>query len=254
MNTSIVHHIRRCALLILLLLSTGLVILLSGSDARPALAHPEPVQTRKDPAAPQPPPDVRCAPEWSEWQGPDTGNGHTQLMGIAALSRVDVWAVGAYLAWPYRPLITHWDGSAWSTVTVPDLPGAAVLRDISAISPSDIWAVGYYDSGNRRWRPLTLHWNGEGWSQTAAPDPGSGSSYLFGVKALATNDVWAVGSACCVRYLQQTLALHWDGNTWSAVPTSSIEGSNNSFYSVDGIAANDVWAVGASGKYDARQT
>lgn len=63
---------------------------------------------------------------------------------------------------------------------------------------------------------------------------------LNATAAIAANDIWAVGSDQQVG--NPTLAEHFNGKTWSVVPTpSGIEGT---FNGVSGVASNDVWAVG----------
>jgi hypothetical protein len=57
---------------------------------------------------------------------------------------------------------------------------------------------------------------------------------LYATAAIADNDIWAVGSA----------VEHFDGKSWSVVPTPSIP--NSGFFGVSGVASNDVWAVGSN--------
>src|SRR5207237_741608 len=59
------------------------------------------------------------------------------------------------------------------------------------------------------------------------------------------NDVWAVG------YYRsgppyEPLTIHWDGTSWSQVPSSNPAMFSNTLTSVDAISANDIWAVGYS--------
>src|SRR5437868_9276329 len=128
----------------------------------PASAH------AKQPSPPAPvshsDPLAHCVPDWGLYPSPDVGNDRNQMMGVAVVSATDVWAVGTSMGWPYRPIIQHWNGDAWTIVPGPDLDGAGALWGVSAVSRTDVWAVGYYDTGNRRWRPLLLHWNGASWS------------------------------------------------------------------------------------------
>ena len=55
---------------------------------------------------------------------------------------------------------------------------------------------------------LTIHWDGSSW--TIVPSASSGT--LNGVAAVASNDVWAVGSI--VVGSDQTLIEHWNGSQW----------------------------------------
>jgi hypothetical protein len=58
------------------------------------------------------------------------------------------------------------------------------------------------------------------------------------VSGVASDDVWAVGSAGGL-----SLAEHWDGQAWSVVPVPA----GVSLASVVAIASDDVWAVGGAG-------
>jgi hypothetical protein len=79
-----------------------------------------------------------------------------------------------------------------------------------------------------------------GWAVQATPNPASGPSQLLGIGEVSPTDVWAVG-------LTNTpspgapLAEHFNGTSWSIVPTASASGW---LWAVDGAASNDVWAGG----------
>jgi hypothetical protein len=68
---------------------------------------------------------------------------------------------------------------------------------------------------------------------------------LLGTAAIANNDIWAVG----IQFppgpnpREQTLAEHFDGNSWQVVPTPAL-GFISRFFSVAAVASNGVWAVG----------
>ncbi len=76
------------------------------------------------------------------------------------------------------------------------------------------------------------------WSVVSSPGAGD----LFGVAALAPDDVWAVGTSGSA-----TLTEHWNGTQWSVVPSPTPVGSYPTLFSVSGVATNDVWAVGNNG-------
>src|SRR5262249_50505306 len=69
------------------------------------------------------------------------------------------------------------------------------LSDVAAISTNDVWAVGYYCCNNSPSQTLAMHWNGSQWSLVSTPNPGNNNNDLWGVAALSTGDVWAVGFA-----------------------------------------------------------
>jgi hypothetical protein len=143
------------------------------------------------------------------------------LRDVVALSANDVWVVGHYDG---DTLIRHYDGTTWTQVDSPS-PGqfSNYLYSVSAVGPNDIWAAGYYQGqvpapfGGTYYvdRPLMLHWDGYMWRDKSGParDDGDGtprSNHIYGVKAIATDDVWAVGS---VRSFpaEETLVEHYTG-------------------------------------------
>jgi hypothetical protein len=67
------------------------------------------------------------------------------------------------------------------------------------------------------------------------------------VGATSAVDAWAVGAISDVGSTsRRTLALHWNGQTWSRVPTPR-PGTSGSFSFLDGVfarSATNAWAVG----------
>jgi hypothetical protein len=193
--------------------------------------------------------------QWRLVRSPNLGSGDNGLAALDVVSSTDIWAVGYSLAGDVRStLIEHWDGTRWSVVPSPN--GAEPvnwLTGVSAIASDDIWAVGYTNDGNgfeSQSFTLTLHYDGTSWtvvpSPNPVPDPNPGdyapSNELYGIRAISTNDVWAVGHTFTVT-LEQTLALHWDGSTWTDVPTPHPSRYTR-LRSVDAAAPDDIWAVG----------
>ena len=140
----------------------------------------------------------------------------------------------------------------WNIVPSPNsaLPGN-FLSDVSVVSANDIWAVGGSSRGSRVGSPLIEHWNGSSWSIVPATQPPSSVASLSGVSALSANDVWAVGSSVIGSAASKTLVEHWDGSTWTVVPSPSLDNigpypANNQLVDVVAIAPNDVWAVGTA--------
>ena len=77
-------------------------------------------------------------------------------------------------------------------------------------------------------------------------DP-SGTEYqLESVKAISPANVWAVGQALNASTLasEGTLIEHWNGTSWSVVP-SPATGTNNYLNGVTASGSADVWAVGS---------
>lgn len=176
------------------------------------------------------------------------------LQSVVALSARNVWAVGNSVDSDgiiVSSLVEHWDGTNWQIVPSPNVD----LRDnslyaISAVSPNDIWAVGYIDTtgGPHHLGPLALHWDGTAW--TIVPTPTTAGGSLLAVKAIASDNVWAVGELQVTSghiVTSTTYILHWDGTLWSVVPSPNQPVAVNALYGVSGAASNDVWAVGVTG-------
>lgn len=72
---------------------------------------------------------------------------------------------------------------------------------------------------------------------------------LLATAVIADNDIWAVGFSDQVPappVVDSTLAEHFNGSSWSIVPTPALPSGNAQFLGVAGTASNDVWAVGFS--------
>jgi hypothetical protein len=66
-------------------------------------------------------------------------------------------------------------------------------------------------------------------------------STLDGTAAIASNDIWAVGSVGDPLNGGRALIEHFDGTSWSVSPSPNLTGG---LFGVAGKASNDVWAVG----------
>ncbi len=189
---------------------------------------------------------------WSKAKTPNTGIGQNVLNGVSGTTSTDVWEVGYYtFGVEERTLIEHWNGASWSIVPSPNSGKVNnVLNGVVAISPTNVWAVGSADSNIVADRTtLILHWDGTSWRIVPSPSPGTdGLNSLAGVTAASNsaNDVWAVGNSSSSGFLS-TLTEHWNGSTWSVVPSPNVAGTNNALNGVVALGANNVWAVGYSG-------
>jgi hypothetical protein len=229
------------------LLGAVTVVLLSAVGLSSAAASPARPEGRHLPTA--------CQPAWMIIPSPNSGAGDNGLAALDVISPTDVWAVGSSLSGDVRStLVEHWNGTSWTVVPSPN--GAEPinwLTGVSAISPTDVWAVGYTNDGNgfeSQSFTLTMHYDGTDWqvvdSPNPIPDPNPGnydaSNELYAVHANSTGDVWAVGHTFTVTQ-ELTLAMHWDGTQWVAVPTPH-KSRYSRLRSVDAVASNDMWAVG----------
>ncbi len=198
---------------------------------------------------------------WQIVPSPNPGNAENGLSGVAARSPVDAWAVGQTKDGSSSavPIAIHWDGAAWSLVSLPDTAGlgtSPVLMDVDVAGADQVWAVGYVTSGYPTNNlPLVLRRTGSTWDyvhtvtlrpQTEYPYSPRGG-FAYSVEALAPNDVWAVGVAAGFGDAQATsvgMALHWDGSTWTDIDVPRVGNRSHRLEDAAAISSNDVWTVG----------
>lgn len=89
------------------------------------------------------------------------------------------------------------------------------------------------------------------WDPVAHPSTSGKTQRFFGVDAAGVDDVWLVGDSFGVvggALEFRTLAQHWDGASWSRVPTPDVETApaKDILFDVSAAAPSDVWAVGLS--------
>jgi hypothetical protein len=189
---------------------------------------------------------------WSVVTSPSIRNSH--LTGVSGTSSTDVWAVGsAGRSTSDHVEILHWNGTAWSVVSAPSPGIEPFLSSVVALAPNNVWGVGETTGVNGSFgtgQTLIEHWDGTSWSVVTSPNAGGGSpsaaNELLGVAAISANDIWAVG-----RFLDpntnvyRTLTEHWDGTSWSVIPSpSATAGDSDSLTGVTANSNGDVVAVG----------
>jgi hypothetical protein len=185
------------------------------------------------------------AADWETVASPNGGRQANSLSSVAAAADNDVWAVGwAYNAQlnAYRTLTQHWNGTRWSLVRSPNATsGYNLLNDIALVAANDVWTVGQAWNGST-YNTLVEHWNGRAWSIVPSPNVIGNSNVLEAISVVSANDIWAVGFSTDSNFINNTLTLHWDGISWSIVPSPSLD--SDILFALDALASNDVWAVG----------
>ena len=167
--------------------------------------------------------------------------------GVDPVSATDGWAVGGN----GNGMVQRFNGTSWSIVPSPDIldhsnpNNYAGLAGVDATSATNALAVGTSTSVSGPTSvAVALRWNGSAWSRQSVPQPAGTTNNSFnGLKALSASDAWAVGSSG-TTFTGLSLAEHFNGVSWSAVPTPNPGTRENILTSVAGTASNDVWAVG----------
>lgn len=175
------------------------------------------------------------------------------LRSIVEIAPNDIWVVGEQLTngLPSHTLIMHWNGTGWQRVSSPDAVngGKNALVAVSGVAANDIWAVGFFVPQKGPLGPVIEHWNGTKWSVVNHLSS-IGSAQFTSVKALSSDNAWAVGYGSSTHAGKSTIepvTEHWDGKSWHAVanPNLSSQGGGN-LYNIGGSSANDLWAVGSA--------
>jgi hypothetical protein len=209
-----------------------------------------------------------CENGWQTFAIKGPGNYFNRINGIDALSSSDIWAVGSYgqvpAAWlsprlpgssgPAPPVLEtpwalHWDGQSWARVPTANLGvrltnppfGGSSLWDLSAASSNDVWMVGGGGGGS-----IIEHWDGHSLSIVRSPPQTNlVNGALVAVSADGPKDAWAVGSGGPGGIINPVIE-HWDGSTWSSVPSPPVDPRYSVLEDVAAISPNDAWAVGRS--------
>ncbi|HLJ33309.1 MAG TPA: hypothetical protein VKU38_06655 [Ktedonobacteraceae bacterium] len=85
---------------------------------------------------------------WSIVKSPNPGAATNFLTAVVTVSTHNIWIVGfssnSFNSQEERPLIEHWDGTSWSTVTSPNIGTPTTSLNGASLVPhsTNIWAVG----------------------------------------------------------------------------------------------------------------
>ena len=83
------------------------------------------------------------------------------------------------------------------------------------------------------------------WSGPQPPSPGTEDNNLNGVAVLSPCNAWAVGFYLDSGGKDQTLTEHWNGSTWTVVPSPNVAGIDNI---LNGVRAESPPTSGRWGK------
>jgi hypothetical protein len=145
--------------------------------------------------------------------------------------------------------------SIWTVTPTPNPDPTGVndvtLGAVSATSGSYAWAVGINQDTKAIRHPLVEHWDGQKWTLfSAVQAPGGRQSWFSGVKALSSTNAWAVGestSLSAINQQERTLIEHWNGHSWTIVPSPNPSTGPNAADVLEAITEagpSDLWAVG----------
>ena len=187
------------------------------------------------------------------------------FFGVACTAATDCWAVGARIGGTGAhtvPLIEHWDGASWAVAVIPALPGtgAGLLQGVACSTATDCWALGVTDdSTGAALNSVAEHWDGTTWSLVPVAPSGQTYDQLTGVTCPSATDCWAVGTAGPNQQDPNFLPIfpaaagdqgfveHWDGSSWSVVPSVVEEAPAGGYLSgITCVSASDCWVTGST--------
>jgi hypothetical protein len=192
--------------------------------------------------------------DWTTVASPNPNpTGLNELAGVAVVpsSPQTVWAVGSYSKpnanFGTLKLILRRTGGGWQVLPSPTVTPEDHLEAVDATGPGDAWAVGWGSTSPFGGTAvgIALRWNGTGWATVPIPQPSP--MMLFGVAALAPDDVWAVGHTYLGGPHWIPLALHWDGARWSRTTLPAFPGGGQ-LRDVVALSPTDIYAVGLDGE------
>ena len=189
---------------------------------------------------------------WQASSVPQVGTGNNILLGVAAITATNVWAVGdtqpdANQSSQRSTLTVHYDGASWSVISSPNVANSDNrLVAVAGSGANDVWAVGRSIDATPALHTLIEHYTGTSWSIVPSPNPGNGG-YLYGVTTISPTLAYAVGNYADAGGASHNLVEKWDGNVWSqvVVPEVAAGTKDNSLFSVSAPDANNVWVAGA---------
>lgn len=172
-------------------------------------------------------------------------------LGVSALSRRDMWAVGPSLATAAKPLArqvilaAHWTGRRWRTVPVPAIKvpkGTSSLDSgqVAAAGPHDIWWAYQVTAGEPSPTGL-LRWHGGHWHAIKLP------AAIAGIDAMTQDGhggVWLIADVV-LNYNFVQYWYHYSHGQWSRQLVPTPRRYNNTLFGMAWIPGTaSVVAVG----------
>src|SRR5215468_10226568 len=170
----------------------------------------------------------------------NTGTGSQGLLiDVSPDAPGDAWAAGLTISsggTALSPLITRWNGTRWSKVTLPasaraPLGADGVASAVSASSPKNVWVFGAASA----W----AHYNGTTWRSGRLLKPTAASQVnIAAALTFSKSNVWAFG----IRQRStgtHAYAAHFNGAKWKA---TAVPG-NAPIVDSSAVKVGDIWAV-----------
>ena len=162
--------------------------------------------------------------------GPDAT---LDLNSVSCKGTTFCMAVGFYTDEPTYPFSLMWNGSSWTSETVPS-PSSTddmTLNGVSCTNSSFCLAVGTVGDDQ-----LMVKWNGSSWTLLDTTP----NLFPAAIRCRSTSFCMAVGSASTAAMAEQ-----WNGSTWSVV--SAPNGGGTSYNNLTGVSCTGTTFCAAVG-------
>jgi hypothetical protein len=187
------------------------------------------------------------------------------FFGLTCTSASNCWAVGYYNhdGSAEQTFVERWSGTSWAISPSPNTSATLhnYFENVACTSASNCWAVGYHFLGvffigpgligTPTYQTLIENWDGSSWSIVPSPNTsGTQTNILSSVTCTSASNCWAVGRYAAgtngvFPTLIQTLIEHWDGTSWTIIPSpNTLPAEDNYLAGVTCASVADCWAVG----------
>jgi hypothetical protein len=167
--------------------------------------------------------------------------GQTQLSDVTASGPGNAWITGAGCTdsscGSQGPIIEQWNGQSWQPFTLPDSSifgfGTGVVVGTSSVSNTWIFGADVNNVG------YGVHVTDSGATQTIMPAANGGLSFT-GAGVFSPSDAWAFGiTGDFNNAIFSAYAAHYDGQTWTELPTPPVVPD-----SVSALSSDNLWILG----------
>jgi len=82
------------------------------------------------------------------------------------------------------------------------------------------------------------------WSIVTSPNAGDSPTSLAATTCVTASDCWATGRTEIGQTYANTTLMHWDGSSWTIVPSPSVDKMTNGLVDITCTSSSSCWAVG----------
>jgi hypothetical protein len=142
-----------------------------------------------------------------------------------------------------QPLAARWNGTAWTEQDLPLPSGESIglLRAVSCATATSCVAVGSANNAAQQADEFSEVWNGSTWTVHVISTVAS--NVIGEVSCVSATSCIAVGAGA-----SSSLALKWNGTTWTTLTTADPAGSTNA--RLDGVSCTSVTYCMAVGSFN----